>query len=55
MKTWMKIGIVFLSGGMVWTFSFLIGQNPELAQVLGALNVAVIGGCSYLTGFTKES
>jgi len=52
-KTWLKILIVFVSGGIVWASSYIIGQHPDLAQILGSVNAAVVGACSYFTGFTK--
>jgi hypothetical protein len=55
MKNWQKILIVFVSGGIVWASSFVIGQKPELAQILGSVNAAIVGACAYFTGFTKTT
>jgi hypothetical protein len=54
MKTWQKIGVVFVGGGIVWTLSYLTGLKPELAMIFSSANAAVVGIVAFLTGFTKK-
>ena len=54
MKTWKKILIVFLGGGIVWSLSFLTGLKPELSMVLSSANATIVGLVAFLTGFTQK-
>ena len=53
MKIWQKILIVFISGGAVWALSYVASLKPELSMVLASSNAAIVGLCSYFTGFQK--
>lgn len=55
MKTWKKILIVFIGGGLVWSLSFVSSIKPELAMILSSANAAIVGIVGYLTGFTPTS
>ena len=54
MKTWKKILIVFIGGGIVWTLSFLNGIHPELSMVFSSANATIVGLVAFLTGFTQK-
>jgi hypothetical protein len=48
----MKIGIVFIGGGIVWSLSYLSSIQPNLAMILSSANATVVGLVAFLTGFT---
>ena len=55
MKTWHKILIVFVGGGVVWTLSYATGLKPELAMVLSSANATIVGLVAFFTGFTPKA
>lgn len=54
MKTWKKVLIVFVGGGIVWSLSYLSSIRPELAMILSSANATVVGLVAFLTGFTAK-
>lgn len=51
MKTWQKLIVVVACGGCIWGLSFLSSVKPEMATMLASINVAVMGVCSFFTGY----
>lgn len=51
MKTWQKVAIVFVGGGVVWSLSFVASIKPEMAMMLSSVNAAVVAAVSMATGF----
>jgi len=54
MKTYVKIIIVFIGGGIVWSLSYLTGLKPELSMVLSSANATIVGLVAYFTGFVPS-
>ena len=52
MKTWKKILIVFVGGGIVWALSYISSIKPEMAMILSSANATVVGLVAFFTGFT---
>lgn len=55
MKTWQKILIVFVGGGVVWALSYVSSLQPGLAMILSSANATVVGLVAFLTGFRPTS
>jgi vacuolar-type H+-ATPase subunit I/STV1 len=59
MKLWVKVLIVFLSGGAVWGLSFVgtLESMDSYAMALSLASGAIASACTALTGFvpTKTS
>lgn len=55
MKIWQKMIIVVVCGGAVWGFSYLASIKPDMAMVLSSINAAIVGACSYFTGYPAKA
>ena len=53
MKTWKKILIVFVGGGLVWALSYISSIKPDLAMILSSANATIVGLVAYFTGFVQ--
>ena len=51
MKWYIKLAIVFVGGGLVWSLSYLTSVKPDLAMILSSANATIVGLVAYLTGF----
>lgn len=51
MKTWQKLLIVCGCGASVWGLSFLSSVKPEMAMMFASINAALVGVCSFFTGY----
>lgn len=54
MKTWLKIVIVCLGGGLVWGLSFCSGVWPTFSMVFASFATGVTALVGVLTGFTPN-
>lgn len=54
MKTWQKLIIVCFSGAAVWGLSFVAGLHPEMSMMLASVNAAIVGACSFFTGYSAK-
>jgi len=55
MKTWQRILIVFVGGGIVWSLSYVTSIKPELAMILSSANATIVGLVGFLTGWQPQS
>lgn len=51
MKTWQKLVVIFVGGGISWTSAFLISVWPDYAVVLASLSTAATATVGIMTGF----
>ena len=54
MKTWQKIAVVFVGGGLVWSLSYVTSIKPDLAMILSSANATIVGLVAFLTGWTPS-
>ena len=54
MKTWQKMLIVVACGGAVWGLSYLSSLQPDMAMMLSSVNAAIVGACSFFTGYPAK-
>lgn len=55
MKTWQKILIVVLSGGIVWGLSYAGTVWSNFSMVFSSFAAGITALCGILTGFTGSS
>ena len=55
MKTWMKVVIAFIGSGLTGACSFMSGQFPVWAVVLGAISIAISGTMAILIGWPPKT
>lgn len=54
MKTWQKLLVVFVGGGLVWSLSYITSIKPELAMILSSGNATIVGLVGFLTGWVPQ-
>jgi len=55
MKTWQKILVVVVSGGLVWGLSYCASIWTAYSLVFASFSAGVSALCGILTGFTGSS
>jgi len=54
MKTWHKVVIVVLCGGLVWGLSYASSLFPAYAMVTSTFSAGFTALCGMLTGYPKS-